>query len=277
MAALAQTLAELDGIPTLLESIRAKAETTATKARVALERMAVALEDEEGEFKEPKELKELKMLELATPGKITSLLKIENVFNELIHCMKDEILFYLDNSDLIKFILPLVELYIDGDLLDAAARGGKTELVRQLLLDPRIDPSINDNRAMRLAYLGDHQEILNLILAHPRMYPSAYSMYVINEALDDGHLVERLMADTRVDIAVNNNYAIRTASQTGHLYMVEQLIQSRDASGRLRVDPTALNNEAIRLASANGHVAVVGLLKAHGCVLPQEPPQEPHP
>lgn len=32
---------------------------------------------------------------------------------------------------------------------------------------------------------------------------------------------------------------------------------------------TAHNNQAIRWASERGHMAVVELLKAHGCVLPQ--------
>ena len=55
---LSQTLAALDEIPALLETIKEQAETTGTKARVALETMAVALEDgddKEAKYEEPKE------------------------------------------------------------------------------------------------------------------------------------------------------------------------------------------------------------------------------
>jgi hypothetical protein len=64
-----------------------------------------------------------------------------------------------------------------------------------------------------------------------------------------GHLfiVERLLADPRVDPSADNNCAIRWASSKGHLAIVERLLADP------RVDPVAGNNAAIGGASAEGH------------------------
>jgi hypothetical protein len=50
--------------------------------------------------------------------------------------------------------------------------------------------------------------------------------FAIREASANGHLavVERLLADPRVDPSADDNYAIREASSNGHLSVVERLL-----------------------------------------------------
>ena len=79
---------------------------------------------------------------------------------------------------------------------------------------------------------------------------------------DDVELVNMLIENTEIDISATNNYAIRIASQNGHVAVVNRLLQ--DVTGR--VDPSALNNYAIRYASENGHNAVVDRLLQDGRV-----------
>ena len=239
MAALAQTLAELDALTTLSEALKERIDAQVAKARVALERMAVAMEDNEaGEFTEPKELEELKMLEA------------------------------FDSNELQR-----LRIVKDNEVLYLASKKGHAAVVERLLQDERVDPSANNNEAIQWASLNGHVAVVDRLLQDERVDPSARNNNAIRLASYNGRdaVVERLLQDERVNPATNNNYAIRMASRYGHLAVVNRLLQDE------RVDPSAKDNEAIRWASANGHVAVVELLKAHGCVLPQEPPQEPHP
>jgi hypothetical protein len=66
-----------------------------------------------------------------------------------------------------------------------------------------------------------------------------------------------LLADPRVDPAVDDNEAFRCASSNSHGSVVKFLLADP------RVDPAAENNDAIRYASFNGHVGVVTLLLEH--------------
>jgi ankyrin repeat protein len=266
MSALAQTLAELDGISTLLESIRAKAETTATKARVALETMAVSLEDEEGEFTEPKELKELKAMEidvneierLRLNDRLVTKLIDKNTLNDLfVRSLHDTELFIL----LLTFVDPSFQ---DNIAIRNASQRGHVAVVDRLLQDERVDPSANDNEPIRVASEKGFVAVVDRLLADERVDPSANENEAIRWASHCGHLavVERLLADSRVNPSACDNYAIRWASYYGNLAEVERLLADP------RVDPSANDNYAIKWASENGHVAVVELLKAHGCVLP---------
>ena len=84
---------------------------------------------------------------------------------------------------------------------------------------------------------------LNLvnILINANFDPSADDNYAIRKASEKGHLnvVNRLLEDDRVDPSARDNYAIRTASGNGHLNVVNRLLKDD------RVDPSDFDNEAI--------------------------------
>ena len=65
-----------------------------------------------------------------------------------------------------------------------------------------------------------------------------------------------------LDPSYDDNWAIQSASQNGHVEVVKMLLADE------RVDPSADDNGAIRWASEEGHVAIVKILLADGRVNP---------
>ena len=59
------------------------------------------------------------------------------------------------------------------------------------------------------------------------------------------------------DVRAHNNYALRSASQNGHVAVVYRLMQ---VPGMSVHDVVAQDNFALKMASENGHYAVVDLL-----------------
>ena len=108
--------------------------------------------------------------------------------------------------------------------LQACEITGNGDMIDLLLSTNEIDPSDNDNEAIRLA--SEHGHIA---------------------------VVDRLLQDDRVDPSADNNYAIRMASENGHIAVVDSLLQ--DGTGR--VDPNDYDCQAIRLASQNGHIVIL--------------------
>jgi ankyrin repeat protein len=139
-----------------------------------------------------------------------------------------------------------------------ASANGHTAVVQLLLNDKRVDPSAGNNYAIRCASVNGHIAVLQLLLNDKRVDPSADDNYVIRRASAYGHIavVQILLNDKKVDPTACNNFAIRRASANGHIAVVQLLLNDK------RVDPSAYSNFAIQLASANGHTAVVQLLKA---------------
>ena len=140
----------------------------------------------------------------------------------------------------------------NNEAIRCASVDGFVAVVNRLLQDPRVDPSANNNEAIRYASSDGHQAVVNRLLQDPRVDPSANNNEAIRWASFSGcvAVVERLLKDPRVDPSANNNEAIRCASSGGHQAVVDRLLKDP------RVDPSARNNEAIRLATVNGHVAI---------------------
>jgi len=86
----------------------------------------------------------------------------------------------------------------------------------------------------------------------------------IKRASEEGyeHSVSFLLSCPKVDPANNNNTAIRGASENGYDKVVALLLKDP------RVDPSVCNDYAIRRASDNGHDKVVELLLANSRVDP---------
>jgi ankyrin repeat protein len=116
-----------------------------------------------------------------------------------------------------------------------ASNNGHLEVVQLLLSDPRVDPSTNDNAAIRWASGNGHLEVVQLLLSDTRVNPSAMDNYAIQLASEKGHLevVQLLLSDARVDPSANDNYAIQLASGIGHRYVIVALLNHS------KVDPNA--------------------------------------
>ena len=123
-----------------------------------------------------------------------------------------------------------------------------------LALASAADPQTRVTTARSL-YRG-HDEVVELLLENPRVDPSAEDNYAIRKASQAGEVevVKLLLKDPRVDPSANYNDAIGIASRNGHHKVVELLLNDP------RVDPTDEANEAIRMASYQGHHKVVEIL-----------------
>jgi hypothetical protein len=136
--------------------------------------------------------------------------------------------------------------------IEAIQRGDEKEVDELLQEGNRLNPSVDNNLAIRCASENGNLAVVNRLLQDERVDPSANNNWAIRWASQNGHLavVDRLLQDTRVDPSACNNCAIRWASEYGNLAVVDRLLQDP------RVDPSADNNWAIRWASQNGHLAV---------------------
>ena len=84
---------------------------------------------------------------------------------------------------------------IDNISFNSAWKSGSVRVVELLLIDRRIDPSADNNDAIRLASYNGHTEIVRLLLADSRVDPR-YDNYAIRFASENGHAeVVKLLAD----------------------------------------------------------------------------------
>jgi len=144
----------------------------------------------------------------------------------------------------------------DNYAIRYAAENGRSEVVRLLLQDGRVDPSADDNYAIRNAARNSNTEVVRLLLQDGRADPSAENNNVIIWAAGSGRegVVKMLLQDGRADPTSNNNYAIRFAAFNSHPETVKVLLQDP------RVDPSSNNNFIIKWASRSGHTEIVELL-----------------
>jgi Ankyrin repeats (3 copies) len=77
-----------------------------------------------------------------------------------------------------------------------AAIEGNTDIVRLLLADPRVDPSADMNYAIRWASELGRTEVVRMLLDDPRVDPSNWKQWAIRKASRNGHKeIVRLLLD----------------------------------------------------------------------------------
>jgi hypothetical protein len=120
-----------------------------------------------------------------------------------------------------------------------------------------VDPSFDNNFAIRKACGIGCLEIVYFLLADKRVDPSAKNNYAIEHASGGGYLkvIKMLLKDQRVDPSADSNCAIGAAANNGFLEVVRLLLADK------RVDPSANNNYAVKRAYCKRHTAIVKLLE----------------
>ena len=165
-----------------------------------------------------------------------------------------------------KILIDIVR-YLDiekkNSLLGYTSEKGYKKVVAQLLADNRVDPSVDENLAIRDASYYGHLKVVDLLLRDPRVNPSADDNCAIRWASENGHLkvVKKLLSDPRIDPSARNNEAICMASYYGHFNVVKLLL----SDPRVSKNAYAFYNYAIRWASYNGHNKVVKFLERQLC------------
>jgi ankyrin repeat protein len=128
--------------------------------------------------------------------------------------------------------------------LYSACKNGHAEVVRAALADPRVNPTAQNNEAIRWAALFGHAEVVRALLADPRVNPTAQNNEAIRWAAGNGHavVVRLFLADPRVNPTAQDNFAIIGAALRGHAEVVRLLLPDP------RVNPAADDNKAIKNA-----------------------------
>ncbi|KAJ3233676.1 hypothetical protein HDU81_002061 [Chytriomyces hyalinus] len=181
-----------------------------------------------------------------------------------------------NTSDMLEFLLKqtlvIPEFGANADLthlIETATQFGHVELVRQLLVDGRPDPSINDGAPLREAASAGNMALVALLLQDPRVHPNPSSQLIkpaIFEATRNGHehVVKLLLADPRTDPSLTNWSTLIRAVHDRRIGIVNILLADS------RVDPAASESAALRIAcsGANPDENLVKVFMADGRVDP---------
>jgi ankyrin repeat protein len=133
---------------------------------------------------------------------------------------------------------------------------GFLSIVEMLLNDSRVNPGCKENEAIGNSCSNGFLEITKLLLKHPKVDPSDRKNFALRFASQNGHaeIVKILLQDDRVDPRFYGSHALRVACELGHLEIATRLL--RDP----RSNPAQRRNYCFRMACRNGHVQIVGLL-----------------
>ena len=150
------------------------------------------------------------------------------------------------NTDLFHVISPFIP---DRDLYSLVRSGKEVSGISRRYLRPTQE---DFNKALRA---GDILVVENL-LGYSQIDPSGDNNFAIRFASTNGHtkILKVLLEEDRVDPTVDNNMAIQLVSANGHTEVVKLLLQDE------RVDPSDDYKYAIRYTSHNGYTGIARLL-----------------
>ncbi|KAI8908459.1 hypothetical protein EDD86DRAFT_207742 [Gorgonomyces haynaldii] len=136
---------------------------------------------------------------------------------------------------------------------------GYKQIVELLLLDSDVDPSEDDNEAMRFALANNQVDVCEILYDTTRVDPALDRNLFFCLACKEGRfeLVQRLLKDKRVCPHDQNNMALYHASL---LPDKQALNMCRLLLSDARVDPSSRNNAAFFNASQRGNVALIRYL-----------------
>jgi ankyrin repeat protein len=164
----------------------------------------------------------------------------------------------------LNIVKALIESGIDPSFEDnypliEASRRGHADIVNLLLADPRVDLSEDGDRALSSAVSWGHTAVVRRLLADPHVNPNNDDQVVITTASENGYtdIVRMLLADDRFDPSVDNNAPIRYAAASGHTGAVKLLLADP------RVNPRDVYDYALNMAKRYEYYDIVKLLQNH--------------
>ncbi|MDF2576558.1 MAG: hypothetical protein K0S74_42 [Chlamydiales bacterium] len=106
-----------------------------------------------------------------------------------------------------------------------ASHNGQLSIVKELMLDPRVDPSANHSFALRLASRYGYVSIVKELLQDPRVDPAAVNNESIRLAMEQNHVstVKELLGNTKVNPFVDMEL-IEKIIKKGFFEIVELLL-----------------------------------------------------
>jgi hypothetical protein len=164
--------------------------------------------------------------------------------------------------EIVHMLLEYTDFVPPATMISVASENGHVTIVERLLQKPIMcmDPSDDDNFAIRIASENGHVAVVDRLLQEPTRFvnPSDFDNYAIRFASENGHIevVERLLQDSRVDPFAVGNYAILWACRNGHIAVVDRLLQEITKY----LIPFYYIHGSIRCSSYNGHADIVYIL-----------------
>ena len=119
-----------------------------------------------------------------------------------------------------------------------ACANGHDRLVALLLKHPKVNPAARQSLGFRLACGKGHSQVVQLLLEDKRVDPT-----VVNDVVDhfvtNGYvdILKLLLKDPRIDPSLNSIAPCRSACEYGHYEIVTILLKDR------RVDPTDVDHQ----------------------------------
>jgi len=131
----------------------------------------------------------------------------------------------------------------------------------EYMATPQRTTTLNPNDVLRFCAKRGTITVVEKLLADPRVDSVSDLNGALRDSAANGHaeVVKLLLADARVDPACFDDDALRFSALRGHTGVVELLLADP------RVDPAALENYAIRTSAMKQHTEVVQLL----CLAPR--------
>lgn len=119
------------------------------------------------------------------------------------------------------------------------------------------------SNALRLAIASDNLAVVKVLLADPRVDPSMDGDAVFDLLLEHGEteLVKKLLLDTRIDLAADGNYILIAAAYHRDTEIVKLLLAD------VRIDPNEGDEgeeNVVTAAIQNNQSEVLALLLAYG-------------
>jgi ankyrin repeat protein len=131
--------------------------------------------------------------------------------------------------------------FLESMIFWKSVGAGQTEIVEQLLKDPRVNPTASANLALSVAAADGRLDLVEMLLSVDRVNPSDANNMALIDAAYEGHLsiVQRLLKDHRFRQTDRGHFALARAAAKGHILIVSCLL--RDG----RFSPSYLDNAAL--------------------------------
>jgi ankyrin repeat protein len=169
---------------------------------------------------------------------------------------------YIEVAELI-LERPEVDVTVANNFcLRRACFGGYLDVVKMLLSVPGVDlndydPTEVGSSALCIAALKGDADIVDILLADPRIDATACNSMALLKACESGNaeVVKILLADGRCDPAADDSATIRAACSTWRSIEIVSLLMDDG-----RANPCARNYEAFMSASALEHIKLLFML-----------------
>ena len=134
------------------------------------------------------------------------------------------------------------------------------EIVADMLADPRIDPTDENERALVSACYNANHEALALLLADGRADPTFDNNLALIASIRHPDCLELLLDDGRADPSADDNRALDRATTQDEYEAVKLLLED------VRVD--ALESQCFEIACSRGYLEIVKLLIEGEYIMP---------